>query len=49
MFSVLIMLAREDEVQFHASQTTTEQFQLYEWGLVILEMAGSWDAPDYPS
>jgi hypothetical protein len=32
------MLAKEDaEVHLHAFQTMTEQFQLCEWGIVVLE------------
>jgi hypothetical protein len=35
---VVIVLAREDvEVHLHALQTMTEQFQLIEWGIVVLE------------
>jgi hypothetical protein len=34
----VIVLAREDaEVHFHAPQTMIEQFQLCEWGIVVLE------------
>jgi hypothetical protein len=33
------MLAREDVVvHVHALQTMTQQFQLYEWGIVVLEI-----------
>jgi hypothetical protein len=32
------MLAREDvEVNLHAVETMTEQFQLCEWGTVVME------------
>jgi hypothetical protein len=32
------MLVREDVgIHLHALQTTTEQFQLCEWGIVVLE------------
>jgi hypothetical protein len=54
---VVIVLAREDvEIHIHALETTTEHFQLCEWGIVILanciviqKKRGSWDAPDYPT
>jgi hypothetical protein len=52
----MIVLAREDaEVYFHALETMTEQFHLYEWGHCRLgqlhccseKTSESWDAPDY--
>jgi hypothetical protein len=56
--TLVIVLAREDaEVRLPASQTTTEQFQLCEWGHCrLLKLyrcseitSGSWDASDYPT
>jgi hypothetical protein len=56
MFNLLIVLACEDaEVDLHALQTMSEQFQLCEWGHCHLEKlhrcskitSGSRDAPDY--
>jgi hypothetical protein len=47
------MLARKAEVQLHARQTMTEQIQLCEWEIFILEnyivVRKSWDAPVYPT
>jgi hypothetical protein len=48
---VVIVLAREYvEVHLHALQIMTEQFQLCEWGMAVLENCsettpGSWDVP----
>jgi hypothetical protein len=34
----VIVLATEDvEVRLHSLQTMTEQFQLCEWGIIVLE------------